>query len=89
MRLDFKKSNYALKRELKNMQPYDIAEMFYDLVEDNGLFNYNPDALPYVFSGKPSSNTGLIIGLIAGGLVVAAGVVALVIVLKEKTSIDN
>lgn len=59
------------------------------LVEDNGLFNYNPDALPYVFSGKPSSNTGLIIGLIAGGLVVAAGVVALVIVLKEKTSIDN
>ena len=33
MRLDFKKSNYALKRELKNMQPYDIAEMFYDLDE--------------------------------------------------------
>ncbi|HPX72191.1 MAG TPA: hypothetical protein PLP51_02130 [Acholeplasmataceae bacterium] len=37
MRLDFKKSNYALKRELKNMQPYDIAEMFYDLDEDEQI----------------------------------------------------
>lgn len=37
MRLDFKKSNYALKKELKNMQPYDIAEMFYDLDEDEQI----------------------------------------------------
>ncbi len=36
-RLDFKKSNYALKKELKNMQPYDIAEMFYEMEEDEQL----------------------------------------------------
>ena len=28
MNLDFKKSNYALKKELKSMQAYDIAEVF-------------------------------------------------------------
>jgi magnesium transporter len=34
MNLDFKKSNYALKRELNKMQAYDISEVFYELEKD-------------------------------------------------------
>ena len=37
MKIDFKKSNYALKRELNNMQPYDIAEIFVDLEKDEQI----------------------------------------------------
>ena len=37
MKIDFKKSNYALKRDLNNLQPYDIAEMFSDLETDEQL----------------------------------------------------
>lgn len=31
MKLDLTKTNYSLKRDLKNLQPYDIAELLYDL----------------------------------------------------------
>ena len=31
IKLDFKKSNYALRRELNKLQAYDIAEIYYDL----------------------------------------------------------
>lgn len=37
MKIDFKKSNYALKRELNHIQPYDIAEIFPGLEPDEQI----------------------------------------------------
>ena len=37
MKIDFKKSNYALKRELNHIQPYDIAEIFPELEPDEQI----------------------------------------------------
>lgn len=34
MKLDFKKTNYALKKDLNALQPYDIAELFSDLEKE-------------------------------------------------------
>ncbi len=61
------------------------------LIEDNGNFNYNPGAKPYVFTSKKAgaANTALVLGIVIPmSLVVAFGITFLIIFIKRKKQLS-
>lgn len=57
------------------------------LVEDNGIFNYEPGAKPYSFFTQPkgSANLGLILGIAIPLVLIGVGIGVFVVIKKRKT----